>query len=396
MPNRPGNMASISLCMIVREEEANLPRSLAPIVSYFDEVVVVDTGSTDGTVSLAKQYGARVFEIPWRDDFSWARNQSIDLASGDWIMWFDADNRITTDDAERIRGLIDDRQDKIFWCTEVVEPGGGELVQKRIFPNRPGFRFAGAIHEQLVHPEDGFHYVMTDIKIYHWGYADKESLKQKGLRDLNILKEELKSNPDDYYFNFNIARCYGNFREFDKAILHLRKVIQDPHADKENPDIYFYAFIMMFLFYERLRKLDEGLQTLDILLKKNPQYGLGWFYLGKYHFNNGNFKKASEEFRRFQELGISTYSIDIPKRKILFESYYWLAQCYERSGEPLLASDAYQKSLDYEPENSHVYLKLAVLSQDLGKEKEGKLYLEECLRIHPENKRARAALRQIR
>ncbi len=102
LPNRPGNMASISFCMIVRDEEANLPRSLAPIACYFDEVVVVDTGSTDGTVSLAKQYGAKVSEIAWRNDFSYARNQSIDLASGDWIMWFDADNRIATHDAEKM------------------------------------------------------------------------------------------------------------------------------------------------------------------------------------------------------------------------------------------------------------------------------------------------------
>jgi len=155
--------------MIVRDEEANLPRSLAPIADYFDEVVVVDTGSTDGTVPLAKRYGAKVSEIAWRNDFSYARNQSIDLASGDWIMWFDADNRITLNDAEKIRGLIDDRQDKIFWCTEVVEPGGGELVQKRIFPNLPGFRFEGSIHEQLVHPKGGIRYVMTDVRIFHWG-----------------------------------------------------------------------------------------------------------------------------------------------------------------------------------------------------------------------------------
>ena len=122
---------------------------------------------------------------------------------------------------------------------------------------------------------------------------------------------------------------------------------------------------------------------------------MGWFYSGKCHFNKGDFKKASEEFRRFQELGISALSIDIPKRKILFESYYWLAQCYEKSGEPLLALDAYQKSLDYEPENSHVYLKLALLYRDFGEKEEEKRCLEKCVKIHPGNKRVRAAIKNM-
>jgi glycosyltransferase involved in cell wall biosynthesis len=387
-------MASISLCMIVRDEEENLPRSLAPIAGYFDEMVVVDTGSSDKTVSLAKQYGAKVFEVPWRKDFSYARNQSIEFASGDWIMWFDADNRMEGRDAQKIRGLIDDQRNKIFWCTEVVEPGGGELIQKRVFPNQPGFRFEGSVHEQLVHTHKRIRYVMTDVKIYHWGYRDRELLRQKGLRNLEILKEELKSRPNDYYFNFNIARCYGNLREFDKAIVHLKKIIQNGLAEQENPDIYFYTFIMIFLFYQKSGKLEEGRQTLDALLKENPQYGLGWFYSGKYHLKTGDFKSASQEFRKFQDLGISVRTIDIPDRKILFESYYWLAQCYERLGDPLSALHAYQKSLDYEPDNSHIYLKMALLSRDLGKKKEGKLYLENCLRIHPEDRKAKAILSQ--
>ena len=381
--------------MIVRDEETNLPRSLAQILSYFDEVVVLDTGSTDGTVPLAKEYGAKVFEIPWRNDFSYARNRSIELASGDWIMWFDADNRISEHDADKIKRLVDEKQDKVFWCTEVVEPGGGQLIQKRIFPNLPDFRFTGAIHEQLVHPQEGIRYVTTDIKIYHWGYEDKEQLKQKGLRNLRILKEELRANPDDFYFNFNIARCYGNFREFEQAIYHLRKVIQNPDAEKENPEIYFYAHVMLFLFHEKLGRVQEGRKVLDALLEKNPHYGLGWFYSAKSHFKHGSYEKAIEDFLMFQKLGIAVRTIDIPPNaQFFFESYYWLAQCYEESGKHLQALEAYQKALHHKPENSHVYYKLGRLSKELAKEGEARQYLVECMRLHPGNKKAVAALNQ--
>ena len=379
--------------MIVRDEEANLPYSLAPISSYFDEVVVVDTGSRDGTVSLAKQYGAKVFEAQWRDDFSYARNRSIELASGDWIMWFDADNRISEHDVDKIKRLVDDKKDKIFWCTEVIEPGGGQLIQKRIFPNLPGFRFTGAIHEQLVHPQEGIRYVTTDIKIYHWGYEDKEQLKQKGLRNLRILKEELRANPDDFYFNFNIARCYGDLREFEKAVCHLQKVVQNSDAEKENPEIYCYSFIMTFVFLERLGRSEEGRKILDALLGKNPQYGLGWFYSARSHYKNGSYENAIEHFLTFQKLGIAVHTIDIPpSEQFLFESYYWLAQCFEQSGKYHLAIEAYQKALQYKQESSHVYLRLGRLTRELGRKKEGKLYLEKCLELHPENKRAAAAL----
>lgn len=386
-------MARISLCMIVRDEEANLPRSLAPIASYFDEVVVIDTGSTDGTRSLAQQYGAKVFDLAWKDDFAYARNESIARASGDWILWFDADNQMTPKHAAKIRGLIDTEQNKVFWLTEVVEPRGERLIQKRIFPNLPQFRFVGRIHEQLTHPSEGVRYIMTDIEIHHWGYVDKELLRQKGLRNLRILLEILEENPEDFFAHFNIARCFENFRQFAKAQIHLRKVLQNPAARKENPDIYFYAFIMMYLLYEKTGSLQEGRGILESLLKENPDFGLGWFYSGKLYFKTGNFALAAIHLERFHRLGISIHSLDLPRQRIYFESYYWLGQCYEKLGEPRKARQAYENALGYDPQNSHIFLRLALLCKRQGEEEAERGFLRRCLELHPQNRTAREALR---
>jgi len=385
---------TISLCMIVKNEAQNLGRSLKPIHGYFDEVIVLDTGSTDGTKSLAQEYGAKVFDVLWRNDFSYARNQSIERASGDWILWFDADNCMAIEDAKKIRGMLDDQLNKIFWCTEVVEPRGEELIQKRIFPNRPDFRFDGSIHEQLVYPEEGIRYVWSDIKIYHWGYADKKLLKEKTLRNLRLLREGLDLRPDDFFCHFNIARCYGNLREFGKAMDHLKQVIQNPAARQENPDIYFYAFILIFLFLEKLGKKREGRAILNRLREENSRYGLAWFFSGRWHFQEGEVQQAIQELKQFQELGISAHSIDLPRQKMMFESYYWLAQCYEKSGEPSLARVAYERSLDFEPGNGHVYLKLASLCKHSGQGEEEKSFLRKCLELQPGNRSARAALHQ--
>ncbi len=385
-------MATISLCMIVRNEEENLPKSLAPIASYFDEVVVIDTGSTDGTRALARQYGAKVFDLPWKDDFADARNETIARASGDWILWFDADNWITPQDAAKIRGLIDAEKNKVFWLTEVVEPRGERLIQKRIFPNLPQFRFAGRIHEQLVHPSEGIRFVMTDIEIHHWGYVDKELLRQKGLRNLKILKEILEENPGDFFAHFNIARCFENFRQFAKARVHLRKVLQNPIARKENPDIYFYAFIMMYLLHEKTGTLEEGREILESLLEENPDFGLGWFYLGKLQFKAGNFGQAVTHLEKFHRQGISIHSLDLPRERIYFESHYWLGQCYEKLDEPAKARQAYENALAYDPQNSHIFLRLALLCKREGEEEAKRGFLQKCLELHPQNRTAREAL----
>ena len=97
---------TLSLCMIVKNEEETLPQCLEPVKDVFDQIVVVDTGSEDNTVEIAKNYGAEVHYFPWIDDFSAARNESLKHATGDWIFWLDADDRMERQEALKLRELI--------------------------------------------------------------------------------------------------------------------------------------------------------------------------------------------------------------------------------------------------------------------------------------------------
>src|SRR3954467_3292702 len=154
---RPAEGLTLSLAMIVRDEEEMLPRSLAAAKDAVDEIIVVDTGSTDRTVEIAKSFGAKVIEREWTGSFADARNASFDAATGDWIMFLDADEVLVADDAERLREVLGRTWREAFYLVETNftgELGDGTAVTHnalRVFRNRPEYRFEGRIHEQIAH-----------------------------------------------------------------------------------------------------------------------------------------------------------------------------------------------------------------------------------------------------
>src|ERR1700735_3067517 len=133
-------MATVSLCIIARNEAANLAACLAPLLPLVHETIVVDTGSTDGTQAIATQHGARVFDFPWCDDFAAARNESLRYATGDWILWMDADDRVDADNADRLAGLLaalgHERVAYLVSCVSLATDGQPTVETRhvRLFP----------------------------------------------------------------------------------------------------------------------------------------------------------------------------------------------------------------------------------------------------------------------
>ena len=194
--NESGNR--LSLCMIVRDEESRLPVCLESVSGLVDEIVVVDTGSHDATIQVAESFGARIGHFEWCDDFALARNASLELATGDWVMWLDADDVLPKEEHQKILSLVAEGRDRAYFFA--LDDDGYENVsclQMRLFPNRPGVAFEMPIHEQITPSliRLGVELKPTDIRVVHTGYTTPDVVRAKKDRYLRIMENWLQRSP---------------------------------------------------------------------------------------------------------------------------------------------------------------------------------------------------------
>ncbi|WDH82486.1 glycosyltransferase [Paenibacillus urinalis] len=223
----------ISLCMIVKNEERSLPSCLNSVRGAVDEVIVVDTGSTDQTVQLARQQGAIVIPFEWCDDFAAARNRGLEAATGDWILFLDADE------------MLDDkaREELPLWGAQEGVDGfflqihnytgngsGGVTINPvlRMFRNDPKHRFSGRIHEQIAesivnhNPQAHFH--MTDMIIHHYGYSEEIVLeKDKVSRNTRLLQQVIHEDPDNPFHRYNMGVEWLRIGRLEEALSSFRR-----------------------------------------------------------------------------------------------------------------------------------------------------------------------------
>ncbi len=226
----------ISLCMIVRDEERVLGECLSSITPWVDEVIVVDTGSTDRTIAIAQEHGAKVFRFPWRDDFSAARNESLRHATGNWILWMDADDTIPPECGQGLRDLAALAEERTtgFMMQVHIPPAPGEhgftLVDHvKLFRNRPELRFEGRIHEQILEPihRVGGRVERSDLFVVHSGYDySPQGQQKKRERDLTLLQKDLEERPDHPFVLFNIGMTAYHLKNYARAESALEQCLR--------------------------------------------------------------------------------------------------------------------------------------------------------------------------
>lgn len=194
---------TLSVCMITKNEEHNLPRALKSVCGLASEIIVIDTGSTDRTVDVARLFGARIGHTEWTWDFAAARNVSLADATGDWILVLDADEEITPQMRERLPGVLADVLDSAV-ITSLLNMHNGQLTQRmdtvRLFRNFRGIRYRGRIHEQVLPSvaDIGGRAVWRDLPLLHFGYTPEEDeRKDRRDRNLRLLEMGHAEEPDE-------------------------------------------------------------------------------------------------------------------------------------------------------------------------------------------------------
>ncbi|HTU92120.1 MAG TPA: glycosyltransferase [Gemmataceae bacterium] len=238
--------ARISLTIIVKNEAATLAHCLASVRDVVDEIVVVDTGSSDNTKEIDGQHGARVFDLPWPVSFAAARNESIRHATGQWLLWLDADEYF--DDANRgklrqlISGLSDENTAYVMQQRSAAANGSATLVgQVRLFRNHPAIRWDYRVHEQILPSlkKAGHAVRHTDLVIEHSGYLDPALRHKKLERNLRLLHLDMADRPNDAFTLFNLGWAFADLGRCDEAIPLLQRSLQHSHnADSITPKLY--------------------------------------------------------------------------------------------------------------------------------------------------------------
>jgi tetratricopeptide (TPR) repeat protein len=276
----------ICACLIVRNEAKNLDRCLSSLAGKVDQIVVVDTGSTDETVSIAMRHGARVAEFQWCDDFAAARNYALSFATGNWILVIDADEELTPETQAALQRAVIRPQFGGFEIDIVNFMSASRHEEQfrhsptRLFRNLPGVKFSGRIHEQI-NPslvQLGLPWARLEgATILHYGYRPEEmEEKSKIERTMALLEREVEDNPDNSFQWFNLANVYLVANRPASAVEAAKSSIQTL-GPQSGFAISTYCILIQALFAtgeldEAIRYADEasqkGLDCLQIAFEK--------------------------------------------------------------------------------------------------------------------------------
>ena len=230
----PNRKPRLSVCMIVKNEERFLGQCLASVKGLADELIVIDTGSTDRTVEIAREHGAQVGHFEWCDDFAAARNASIAPATGDWILFLDADEELSPAEKQNLPALLNNNNVALIRLPLINSHQGqiSKSILPRLFRNIPAIQFQGCVHEGVytallkVSKKWQMEISVGDLLILHHGYtAEVITEWNKVQRNYELLVKALEERPNEAYFYMQLGlelrrmdRLAESFGAYAKAL----------------------------------------------------------------------------------------------------------------------------------------------------------------------------------
>lgn len=346
-------MLPISICMIMKNEEKNLSKCLESIKNYGFEFILVDTGSTDSTIEIAKQYTDTIYHFDWIQDFAAARNYSLSLASNDWVLVLDCDESADFINIDNLLHFISNHPTKIgqlsrrnHYEMNDTDSVYTDLVER--FFDRRLYYYEGKVHEQVVlrpdctlinqpsHPL----YQTIDVLLEHFGYIGTyEELYEKSMRDANILKKMLETDPNNPYLYFQLGQSYNMLHDDENALFYYSKGLSfdvNPEDEYVQMMVIGYGYALL-----HLEHYEEALQLQNIY----DAFAVSADFIclmGLIYLRTGNLLNAMSEFLKALSCPVSHM-----EGANTFIPYYNMGCINELMGDKKTALALYYKCGDF-------------------------------------------------
>jgi tetratricopeptide (TPR) repeat protein len=362
---------TVSLCMIVKDEEEMLPGCLEAVVPWVDEVIVCDTGSSDSTREIALEHGATLLEFPWNGSFSDARNHALDHATGDWILYLDADEHLIDEDGAHLKQLARKTWIEGFYLVENHFTGefemGGQTshMAMRLFQRRPLYRWEGIVHEQKLRhfpvylPE---RFQNTPVRMNHYGYLKRVvEDRSKRERNLELLHRQLEER-ESAFVNFNIGSEHAALQNWADARPFFERALELSRAEDSSWWVQQFAPMMVARLVTSRRGTgddDGALAMIDEALGYWPQFTDLEFERAVLHAQAGNVEEARAATRRCLEMGDAPARFVAVQGRGTFQARAMLASIERSQGNVREARELLEAAFAEAPQFLPLVLELA-------------------------------------
>jgi Glycosyl transferase family 2 len=347
--------ALVSAVLIVRDEEAVLDDCLGSLSGVVDEIVVVDTGSVDGTLDICRDHGVQLSHYAWRDNFAEARNVSLDRATGDWILYIDADERLIDADRSSLESLLRGAEQVAFRVLLRPHLSMTPYREYRLWRNDPRIRFEGRMHERVVPAIhrvsvlDGKPIGDADLLLEHVGYEGDQTRKHR--RNLPLLRRFLEDEPDHLFALHHLATVLEGLGDDEEVDPILERAIGIVRSQTPPHPVGTLSFADLI---RRRQQRGEDVQgLLDESLRLYPSNCVLLFTDGRAQLEQGNFSAALvrfDEILRQVQLPVKEGTPAYDRRLIGELTYAQQALCLFRLERYAEAALSYERAVECAPD----------------------------------------------
>lgn len=309
LPTKPG-APRLSVCLIAKNEERFLEQCLKSVKDIAWEIVVVDTGSTDRTVEIAKSFGAKIGGFTWCDDFAAARNEALELVRGDWVLVLDADEIVRSETIANLKKELADAA-AIAWRIPLFNVGKedqGSCVVPRLFRNAPALFYVGRVHEQIFtsvevrRQEWGLENKMGRTELLHFGYTEEMTRDRNKIeRNLKLLEKAVEEIPDDANLIFNLGMEKVRLGRVEEGLVHYRDAIQilnTTPVEQLVPELREVCLTQFLGILKEARKFNDLVEALQFpVVQRGPLTASMHYLAGFAQVQLGHHEEAVKHLR---------------------------------------------------------------------------------------------------